>query len=162
MSLSEKVERTLDLAGSLINIGKVTSPAETLTHDGVLSPEKLKQVRNGILRSADLIEDIPFDVPVSETLRQVAEHWDGKGLPNGLAGDEISLAARILAVANSFIALISDRAHRKGLEPREACDALMEEADKQFDRKPLGALISYLENRGGIAAMTDFKNRKQS
>jgi len=159
MSLTEKDQRTLDLAGNLINIGKTTVPAETLTHQGSLTHSQLAQVREGILRSAEFIKSIPFDVPVYETLQQVAEHWDGHGFPRGLTGNEIGLPARILAVANAFIALISDRAHRKGLPPREACDVLMKSADQQFDRKPLGALISYLENRGGLEEINNVIER---
>jgi HD-GYP domain-containing protein (c-di-GMP phosphodiesterase class II) len=88
---------------------------------------------------------------VVETLRQLQERWDGSGTPAGAKGEQILLTARIVAVANAFIAMTSDRAFRRGLDADEAAQRLMAEAGRAFDRRVVAALVNRLDNRGGRA-----------
>jgi HD-GYP domain-containing protein (c-di-GMP phosphodiesterase class II) len=87
---------------------------------------------------------------VVDTLHQSLESWDGKG-PKGLAGEAILPTARIVAVANAFVAMISSRAHRAGKSVDEALAALQANAGIAYDRRVVTALANYLENRGGRA-----------
>lgn len=146
---SEKVVRTVDITGNLMNLGKILVPAEILTKAGNLSEEERIVVRDSLFASADLLDGVQFDLPVAETLRQLQEHWDGSGQPRGLSGTAINEAARIIAVANSFVGMVSPRAYRGALDFNKAVSILMQEADKIYDRKPISALINYLENKGG-------------
>ena len=105
--------------------------------------------------SADLLEDVEFDGPVVEVLRQVRERWDGAGEPDGRGGDEILLPARVVAAANAFVAMISPRAWRPGMSIDEAIDRLMAEVGGAFDRRVVAALINRLDNRGGRDVWAD-------
>jgi len=126
-------------------------PAEVLTRSGVLSAGEIQQVRDSLQASADLIAEIEFDGPVVETLRQLQERWDGSGGPNGLKGEEILLPARIVAVANAYVAMVSPRAWREGSTVDEAITRLMADVGTDFDRRAVAALVNYLDNHGGRA-----------
>lgn len=140
---------TAELAGALLNLGKLLVPAQLLTKTTALDEAELKVVRDSLLASADIVSCIAFEGPVVETIRQSMERVDGSGFPKGLQGDDILPTARIVAVANTFVALISSRAHRAGLPIDKAIATLMEQADRTVDRGVVAALVSYLDNKGG-------------
>ena len=149
MELDSLAVETVDIAGSLINLGKIVVPSEILTKQGALTAEELTQVRESIIAGAELLRGIDFEGPVVDTLRQTLEHWDGSGVPEGRAGEDILITARVLAVANAFTGMVSARAHRAGLDFDAAEQALMDDAGKAFDRRPVAALLNVLDNRGG-------------
>ena len=138
----------VEIAGRLMNIGKMLVPREILVKKGRLSDEELALVRDAMKKSADLLTGVEFDGPVVETLRQLHARVDGTGDPP-LKGDEILITARILAVANAFVAMISPRAHRKGLSIDEALAELQKEAGTRFDRGVVAALAHQIENLDG-------------
>lgn len=140
---------TIEIAASLMNLGKVLVPTELLTKTGKLSDAEMKQVRDSILHSADFVQGIEFEGPVIETLRQLQERIDGAGYPLGLKGDEILLTARILAAANAFVSMVSPRAWREAIPIDQAMESLRRERDKAFDRRVIAALDHCLENAGG-------------
>jgi PAS domain S-box-containing protein len=140
---------TIEIAASLMNLGKVLVPTELLTKTGKLSDVEMKQVRDSILHSADFVQGIEFEGPVIETLRQLQERIDGAGYPLGLKGDEILLTARILAAANAFVSMVSPRAWREAIPIDQAMESLRRERDKAFDRRVIAALDHCLENAGG-------------
>jgi len=158
MDLSEEIIRTVDIAGNLMNIGKVLVSPELLTKTNNLSAKEMEAIRNSLFASADLLEEVDFDLPVAATLRQIQENWDGSGQPAGLKGIEISEAARIIAVANAFVGMVSPRAYRSALDFSSAVKHLLDDADRRFDRKTVSALINYLENRGGRENWRHFAN----
>lgn len=152
---------TVDIAGRLMNLGKIYVPAEVLMRNADLTDDEraLIAATHGV--SADLLRDVPFDLPVVETIRCLPEWWDGSG-PLGLEGGQIPRTARVLAVANAFVAMISGRAYRKAMAFEEAADILLEQAGSKFDRRVVVALINYIENRGGGSRWSDFvKTRDQ-
>ncbi len=159
MGLSPLQVETAQVAGTLLNIGKVLVPARILTKTADLSPEEVGRIRDSLDASVEFLEGIEFDGPVVETLRQAFEHWDGSGRPLGLAGEDILPMARVVAVANTFVAMVSPRAHRPALGVDEAADHLLEEAGGRFDRGVVAALVSYLDNKGGRAAWSDTAGR---
>lgn len=140
-----------EFAGRLMNLGKILVPSNILTKKGKLTPREIKLVRDGIQATADLLEDVKFEGPVVATLRQSQEHWDGSGAPKKIRGEGIAATARIIAVANSFVALTSARAHRAGLDIDDAIETLFAGVGKEFDRKIVAALVSFLDNHGGRA-----------
>ncbi|MEE8515740.1 MAG: HD domain-containing phosphohydrolase, partial [Alphaproteobacteria bacterium] len=156
MNLDEVTERTAEIAGNLMNLGKILVPSEILTKTERLSDDEIQQVRNGILTSADLLDGMEFDGPVVETLRQLQEHWDGNGKPNGLKGADILVSARIVAVANAFVAMVSPRAYRAGVAFDEATEILLSQVGTVFERAVVVALINYLDNRKGREEWADF------
>jgi HD-GYP domain-containing protein (c-di-GMP phosphodiesterase class II) len=156
MGLEEVLVETAAIAGSLLNLGKILVPSQLLTKEGQLSEEEMRTVRDSIQTSAELIEGIEFDGPVVETLRQAQERWDGSGVPRGLKGDQILVTARIIAVANAFVAIVSPRAHRPGVDFDAAVESLLKQIGSAFDRAVVAALIHYMDNRGGRERWADF------
>jgi PAS domain S-box-containing protein len=148
MNLSDVEIETAEIAGNLLNLGKILIPESVLAKTEGLTDEERGMIRNSIMTSADLIKGIEFDGPVVETLQQAQANFDGSGNPP-LKGDEIVVTARIIAVANAFIGMISDRAFRQALSIDQAIEALLKGVNKNFDRRVVAALINYLDNHGG-------------
>ena len=149
MELDAELGESVEIAGNLMNLGKISIPEEVLTKAEALSEGEIQLIRDSILTSADLISDIEFDGPIADTIRQLQENFDGNGMPGGLAGEEILLTARVVSVANAFVAMVSARAYRSGMEFDRAIGILLEESGKAFDRRAVSALVNYLEHRGG-------------
>ena len=156
MSLNEALQETAAVAGALMNLGKILVPEAVLTKTEGLTQDELAMIRDSILTSADLLDGVPFDGPVVETIRQLQEAWDGSGAPQGLAGERILLPARIVAVANAFVGMISPRAYRGALSFAQAAEALMADAGRRYDHRPVLALLNYLDNRGGRQVWAHF------
>ena len=159
MALEAVEGQTVEIAAELMNLGKILVPMELLTSNRKLTAEELRQVRESILTSAELIEGIEFEGPVVETLRQMLEAWDGSGMPRGLAGDDILRSSRIVAVANSFVGLVSARAYREGMAFDTAVDILLEESGSKFDRRVVSALMNHLANKGGRERWAHYRER---
>ncbi len=148
---------TVEVAGNLMNLGKIFVPAELLTKTEGLSDDERALLAGSYTVSAELLDGVGFEGPVVETIRQMGERWDGGGSLH-LSGEDILSTARILAVANDFVAMISPRAYRGALSFEEVSNTLLEESGTRFDRGPVSALINYLENRGGKDQWTHFRD----
>ncbi len=148
MGLDEIGCKTVDTAGSLMNLGKIFISTEVLTKADDLTPEERSLIGSAYLVTVDLLQNVTFDGPVVETIRQLGETWDGSG-PLGLKEDEILVTARVLSVANAFVGMVSSRAYRGAMPFQKAADILLEETGSKVDRKAVTALVNYLENRGG-------------
>lgn len=149
MGLDDVLVETAEIAGALMNLGKLMVPREVLTRSGDLAPDELETIRASILKSAELLKGVAFDGPVVETIRQVQARFDGTGIPAGLAGEDILVTARVVAVANAFVGMISARAYREALPMDEVIRLLLKGVGTAFDRRPVAALVNYLDNHGG-------------
>ncbi|VAW74689.1 hypothetical protein MNBD_GAMMA13-792 [hydrothermal vent metagenome] len=147
LKLNEADMRTLDLAASLANLGKIFVPREVLTKTSELTEAEQALVRRHVQFGTELLQDLEFDGPVLDTITQKQEHLDGSGYPNGLKGGDILLTARILAVSNAFVALVSPRAYRQAVSIEVALDQLLKESGSTFDRHVVAALFHAAENR---------------
>lgn len=156
MAADESMISTARIAGTLLNVGKILVPSELLTSERHLGDAEMRAVRESILRGADLLDGVVFDGPVAEAVRQAQERVDGKGIPNGLQGDEILLPARVVAVANAFVAMVSSRAHRAGLDIDQAFAHIQEDVGTIFDRSVVSALVNVLDNRGGRVMVAEW------
>jgi PAS domain S-box-containing protein len=156
MGLDAETTETAGVAGNMMNVGKILVPSDVLTKAEALGEAELQQIRTSIQASAELLQGVEFDGPVVETLRQLQENWDGSGGPRGLAGEEILLPARIVSVANAFIAMISPRAWRAGASFDEAIDNLMADVGRLYDRRAVTALVNQLDNRDARKEWNDF------
>ncbi len=157
MDEPESTRRAVDIAGNLMNLGKILVPPEVLTKTTGLTEEEFNLVRESLLQTAEIVEGVDFDLPVAETLRHLQERWDGSGYPDGVSGEAISLGARIIAVANAFVSMISPRAYRDALSFDEAAGQLAEDAGSRYDRRPVSALINIIDNRGGRERWEHFR-----
>ena len=157
MGMPDGEAQTVEIAGNLMNIGKIFIPPEVLTKTGELTAEERTLVANSTMVSVDLLDGVDFEGPVVETIRQMRETWDGTG-PLGKKEEETLRTARILAVANAFVGMTSPRAYREALTFEEASTILLERSGATYDRKPVSALINYLENRGGTEKWASFRD----
>jgi PAS domain S-box-containing protein len=148
MQIDAALADAAETAGNLMNIGKLLVPADLLTRAGALTQPEITQIRESLKAGVELLAGIEFDGPVVDTLRQAQERWDGAG-PLGLAGEAILPTARVIAVANTLVALTSQRAHRAGLSADDAVATIQADAGKAYDRRVVAALVNWLENRDG-------------
>jgi diguanylate cyclase (GGDEF)-like protein/putative nucleotidyltransferase with HDIG domain len=138
-------------AGLLHDVGKVAVPSEVLEKPGALEPEEFEQIKlhsaagATMLLHAGLVEEASW-------VRAHHERLDGRGYPDGLAGDEIPLEARILFVADAFEAMTSDRPYREGTDVASALAELHRCAGTQFDPAAVAAL-SALVGRGELQVL---------
>ena len=156
MGEPDDTRRTVDIAGNLMNLGKILVPPEILTKTGALSEEEAEQVRQSLLGCADMVEAVDFDLPIAPTLRHLQERWDGGGYPDGIDGEAIEIGARLIAVANAFVGMVSPRAWRDALGFDEAAAEFMAESGLRFDPRPVAALINVINNRGGRETWAHF------
>ncbi len=154
LGLDEQQRQSLDLAANLANLGKIFVPREILTKVEPLTEAEQTLLQRHVQFGVELLEDLDFDGPVLDTIRQKQEHMDGSGYPNHLSGDQIILTARILAVANAFVALVSPRAYRNAVSIEEALDQLLKEAGSKYDRHVVAALFHVAENRSDWSEWT--------
>nr|WP_210424811.1 HD domain-containing phosphohydrolase [Marichromatium bheemlicum] len=143
------IEATVQ-AARLVNIGKIRVPRTLLTKQGELTDTERLHIRQALDEGPELLKHIDFDGPVLDTLRQINERVDGQG-PQGLHGEQILLSAQAVALANTFVALVSPRAFRDGKTLAEAESILLTEIDQRFDRRVVLGLLNYLNNQGGRA-----------
>jgi putative nucleotidyltransferase with HDIG domain len=131
--------------GALLHdIGKIGVPASILDKPGKLTNEEYEIIQEHPRAGARILEPIAAYAPIIHIVLQHHEHFNGEGYPVGLAREDISLGARILAVVDVFDALISDRPYRKGLEQEATLKIIKQESGKQFDPKVVRAFLEVM------------------
>jgi len=132
------------VAGLLHDVGKLAVPTRVLQKDEPLTEEEAAAIQLHPTAGLTMVGGIQF---LGEALSGIMHHherMDGSGYPTGLAGDEIPEFARIIAVADAFDSMTSDRAYRKSLDTSEAASELRRCAGSQFDPVMVEALIAAL------------------
>jgi diguanylate cyclase (GGDEF)-like protein/PAS domain S-box-containing protein len=141
MGLTEDFIRSLEVAALLHDVGKIGVPVSLLRRPGHLNAAETAAVRQHATLGAMLVGAVP---ELSHTLPAVRHHheaWDGTGYPDGLRGEEIPLSARIMAVADAFSALTTDRPYRPGRSTDEALAVLAAGAGVQWDAACVRAFL---------------------
>jgi HD-GYP domain-containing protein (c-di-GMP phosphodiesterase class II) len=123
----------LKLAALLHDIGKIGVPEAILRKPARLDDWEKKIMDEHVTRGYEALVKIPRLKRVSELVLRHHEWWDGRGYPGRLAGEEIPLEARIIAVVDAYDAMTSDRPYRAGMSPDLAIKRLREAAGTQFD-----------------------------
>jgi diguanylate cyclase (GGDEF)-like protein len=131
-------------AALLLDVGQLAVPDHILSKPGPLSVEEFHKVRVHPRVSADLLHGVPFDGPVEAFVRSHHERWDGKGYPDGLAGEAVPRGARVLAIVDCYDALVSERPYRGRLTRDAALAVLRDEAGKSLDPDLVQAFIEHL------------------
>jgi putative nucleotidyltransferase with HDIG domain len=129
---AEDVE-ALYVAGLLHDIGKIAVDSTILEKSGKLDEEEFDQIRSHPAESARIVDPVALSPVVVDAIRHHHERWDGEGYPDGLAGEAIPLAARILAVCDAFDAMTNERTYRPALPVSEGLARLQAGAGKQWD-----------------------------
>jgi HD-GYP domain-containing protein (c-di-GMP phosphodiesterase class II) len=133
------------IAAFLHDLGKVGVPTDLLLRAGALERDERALVERHPEIGSRLLEPLGIEVALTLAIRHHHEWWDGTGYPDGVAGEEIPLAARIVAIADAFDAMSCDRPYRTAL-PREVVVAELHRfAGVQFDPDAVKVLTSILE-----------------
>src|SRR5919199_4860299 len=137
----------LRMAAMLHDVGKVSVPDRILRKPGPLTDAEFAEVAKHPETGAEIVGRIGSLAPIVPWIRHAHEHWDGSGYPDGLSGEAIPLAARILLVADAFDAMTSDRPYRKARSPDEALEELRRHAGSQFDPRCVAIFDEHLTLR---------------
>ena len=134
-SMGMKAEEldTLQRAGLLHDIGKIGVPAGILDKPSALTDEEYACIKEHPDKGGRILEPVAAYADVIPVVLQHHERFDGRGYPSGLAGEDIVPAARLLAAADAYDAMTSDRPYRPGMKKHVAIKIIREEAGKQFD-----------------------------
>jgi HD-GYP domain-containing protein (c-di-GMP phosphodiesterase class II) len=141
MGLSKRELENLELAAILHDVGKIGVKDDILLKRGRLSPEELEEMIRHTKYGAEILNHLRHLRDVALGVKGHHERFDGKGYPDSLSGEEIPLIARIIAVADSFDAMTSDRPYRKAVDLERAFEELKNNMGTQFDRKVVEAFI---------------------
>ncbi|WP_456426253.1 HD domain-containing phosphohydrolase [Desulfurobacterium sp.] len=159
MGLNEKLIEEIYMAALLHDIGKIGIPDSILLKPGKLTNKEFEIIKLHPVLSYELLKDIKPLKPVIDSIKYHHERIDGSGYPEGLKGREIPLAARIIAVADSFDAMTSDRIYRKGMPKERAIKELINLAGKKYDSDVVHAAIPiFKEETPPVTKSQDFKS----
>lgn len=145
LGLNEKTTDLIYYAGLLQNIGKITLSEKIFATNGKLSPEDLKKIQNHSNIGVNLLMNINFLSEVVPYINYQKERVNGSGEPEGLKGQSIPLGSRIIAVADAYSAMTSDRPYRKAMPQEKALSILKEESGKKWDVDVVNALEQSLK-----------------
>ena len=132
---------TVAQAGLLHDIGKIGVPETVLRKRAALDPDEWAVMRNHPIIGSQIVAPFDFFAGGAVVIRHHHERWDGTGYPDGLVGDAIPLGARIVAVADVFDALTSDRPYRAALPQPTALAYLIAEAGRTLEADVVAALL---------------------
>lgn len=145
IGMDRKELEALKAASLLHDVGKIAVPEYILSKPGKLTPGEFNKMSIHPVIGADILETVPFPYPIGPIVRYHHERFDGRGYPEGLKGDKIPLAARILTIVDCYEALTTDRPYRKALSKEEAKEFMVRESGKQFDPEVVKIMIDNLK-----------------
>lgn len=148
MGLTEAEIVALERAALLHDIGKIGIAESILLKPKQLTREEYLAVQEHSDMGARIIESIPFLKDLVPIVRHHHERWDGGGYPDGLSGENIPRLARVLAVADAYDAMTSDRPYRRAMRESVAQDELARAAGTQFDPEAVEALVACVAGAG--------------
>jgi diguanylate cyclase (GGDEF)-like protein len=148
LGLSEETMRTLRIAGLLHDLGKIAIPDSILRKPGALTDEEFDVMKQHPVLGYLIVSAIPSLAETLPGIRHHHERWDGRGYPDQLAGENIPLLGRLMAVPDAFSAMTTDRPYRKGLPVSEAIKRLREGVGTQFDPAMVVAFVRALDLEG--------------
>jgi HD-GYP domain-containing protein (c-di-GMP phosphodiesterase class II) len=153
--LSPRELRDLGLAALLHDVGKLNIPDEILTKPASLTAEEYEVVKRHTVDGEDMLLAESTLASVAPIVRSHHERMDGRGYPDGLAGRDIPLASRIIAVCDALDAMTHDRQYRAGMPVKMAFAVLREHADSQWDRAVIDQVIAVLPSMPTIGGLDE-------
>ena len=145
IGLNEKTTDLVYYAGLLQNIGKITLPESLFSNKGKLSKEDWDKLQNHPNVGVNLLMNINFLSEVIPYIHYHKERWDGRGEPEGLKGNSIPFGSRIIAVADAYTAMTSDRSYRDAMSKEEALKIMKEESGIKWDPDVVNALFEVVK-----------------
>ncbi len=146
IGLNEKTTDLVYYAGLLQNIGKITLPESLFTNKGKLSKEEWEKLQNHPNVGVNLLMNINFLSEVIPYIHYHKERWDGGGEPEGLKGNSIPFGSRIIAVADAYTAMTSDRSYREAMSKESALEIMKNEAAVKWDPDVVNALFEVIQD----------------
>jgi len=137
----------LRMAAMLHDVGKVSVPDRILQKPGPLTAEEYEEIKRHPVAGAEIVQRVEGLEPIVPWVRHSHEHFDGSGYPDGLSGETIPPASRILLVADAYDAMTSHRAYRRAMSPEDAQAELRKNAGTQFDPACVEAFERATDNR---------------
>ena len=146
--LDEEALRDLRYGAIFHDIGKIAIPDAILNKPGPLTAAEYEVIKRHTVVGEQILGPVPFLAQVRRIVRHDHERWDGTGYPDGLAGRQIPVGARIVLVVDAYHAMVSDRPYRKGMSEEAARLELRAHAGTQFDPDVVEAFLRVLDRRG--------------
>jgi putative nucleotidyltransferase with HDIG domain len=146
LEVSPREQETILIGTPLHDIGKIGIDDAILRKPGRLTAEEFEIMKTHTVKGAAILSTIPDLGPVIPIARSHHERWDGRGYPDGLRGEQIDPLARIVAVADAFDAMTSDRPYRMGMPLEQAFDELQSQSSRQFDPTCVAAMLALRES----------------
>ncbi len=144
LGLEPDLVATIRVAGLLHDVGKIGVPDGILRKPARLTDDEFAVMKQHVALGDLIVRDLPDCDLIRAGIRHHHERWDGGGYPDGLAGDEIPLVARIVAVADAFSAMTTTRPYRKALDVDEALRRLEEAAGSQLESRLVAVFVEGL------------------
>jgi putative nucleotidyltransferase with HDIG domain len=145
LGLDPEQRREAELAALLHDIGKMWVPEELIVKPGPLTDEERKLVNTHAAEGEAMLRRVGGELrEIGVIVRSCHEHWDGHGYPDGLAGEQIPMLARIVACCDAYSAMTTNRSYRPALSNRQALAELRGKAGAQFDPAVVDALVRVL------------------
>lgn len=137
--------RGVEIAAYLHDVGKIGISEDLLKKPAQLSEEEIEQIRMHPQIGVQILEPIEFPWPVVPAVEHHHERFNGEGYPSGLAGEKIPLEARILAVADAYESMVSDRPYRSAMDMGSVIKEFARESGRQFDAGVVSALLDVVQ-----------------
>jgi putative two-component system response regulator len=155
LSLSPKERSELQIASYLHDIGKIGISNRFINKKGILTPTDWAIIKQHTKKSIELLIPLNLSSNILSYIQHHHERYDGTGYPDGLAGEQIPLGARIIAISDSYDSMTSDRPYRKPLTNGDAKSELMKNAGKQFDPNLVSLFIDVLKEMEEVFLVKD-------
>jgi putative nucleotidyltransferase with HDIG domain len=156
LGLDEDDRRLVEFGALLHDVGKIAVPKSIVNKPGPLDDDEWQIMRQHTIAGQRMLDKVGGSMTdVGQIVRASHERWDGKGYPDGTAGEDVPLPARIVSVADTFHAITTTRPYRRAQSPEAAIKELRECAGTQFDPEVVDALVRVL-GRPGAATPTEF------
>lgn len=154
LGLSEADVQAIEIGAALHDVGKLGIPEHILNKPGRLTDDEFTLVKKHAEIGARILEPVNFPGPVMGVVKHHHEKWDGSGYPDGLVGQDIPLGGRILAVADVYDALTSDRPYREGWTHERALLHIQDTTGTHFDPSVVAAFEQVIIENPSLAAVT--------
>ena len=146
LRLDEDLQRKVELGAMLHDVGKLGVPKAVIRKAGPLSEQEWELMRRHTIHGERMLLRDSDLAPVAAIVRASHERWDGTGYPDGLRGEAIPLAARIIAACDAFDAMTTNRPYRRARTLQSAREELVACAGTQFDPLVVGALLVVVDD----------------
>ncbi|HEV2109033.1 MAG TPA: HD-GYP domain-containing protein [Thermomicrobiales bacterium] len=150
-----EVRETILSAARIHDVGKVAISDIALNKPGKLNEDEWREIQRHAAIGGRIVEHLAIYREQATIVRNHHERWDGGGYPDGLKGDEIPFGSRVIAVADTFDAMTSDRAYRPGMSASVAMSIISRESGLQFDPQVVTALERALEQGANVIPRTE-------